>query len=151
MRKTTKKKAPAKTKKGETPAETPTQPTYINIREISPELQRKQNLLWLGVGIFSIILVICWLFILRFNIASDTSQVSLSQLSQQINESLARFDTQVKDRATPQTIDINDLTAIKENLETQIKNNPDSSLWPTHDFIKSGLRLQYPEKAPEIT
>lgn len=145
MRKITTKKATSKRKKEVTPVEVNTPVNYINIREVSPELQQKKNLLWLGVGAFAIILIVCWFLVLRANVASNTNALTFSQLSQQINDSLAKFDTQLKDRAAPTAINIDDLNSIKDEVAAQIKSNPDSSLWPTHEFTKIGLSLQYPD------
>lgn len=145
MRKTTKRPAASRTKKEVAPVEhSIDESQYINVREVPPELQKKQTILWILVGVFTFILVISWLLVLRVNIKQETAQLNFNQLGQQISDSLARFDTEIKSKSEPQAINVDDLNSIKTNLEQQIKSNPDSSLWPTHEFIKTSLSLQYP-------
>lgn len=120
------------------------EPAYINIHENSGEQASKMRLLWITVAIFSVILAIFWLFILKTNIARETTNIGLDQVGKQITNSLARFDTEIKDRAIPKDISSEDLAAIKNDLEIQIKNNPDSSTWPTHELTNTKLSIQFP-------
>lgn len=124
---------------------TKSEPAYININEHSAEMASKNRLLWTAVAIFSVILAVFWLFILRANIARETNSIGLNQIGEQITASLARFDTEIKNRETPQEIKSEDLAAIKNGLEEQIKSNPDSSAWPTHELTTLGISLQYPD------
>ncbi|MFA5020899.1 MAG: hypothetical protein WC517_02445 [Patescibacteria group bacterium] len=120
------------------------EPAYINVNENQAELDSKSRLLWIIVAIFGIALAIFWLFTLRANIKKEANDIGFSQLAGQISESLARFDTEIKNRALPEPIKTEDLAAIKDNLEAQIKNNPDSSAWPTHEFAPLNFSIQYP-------
>lgn len=120
-------------------------PEYISINEHQAELDAKNKKLWLIVGIFAILLVCGWLIILRAGLRTATDQAGFSQISQEISDTLAKFDTEIKNRAKPQPINVDDLTAIKDNLEQQIKSNPDSSSWPTHELDKIALTVQYPD------
>lgn len=123
---------------------TKSEPAYININERSAELAAKNRLLWTVVAVFSIILAIFWLIVLRANIAKETDKIGLSQIGEQISASLARFDTEIKDRAVPKEITSEDMAAIKNVIEEQIKSNPDSSTWPTHEFTNVRISIQYP-------
>lgn len=121
------------------------EPAYININENQADLASRSRTMWTIVAIFSIVLALCWLFILRDKISKETSEAGFMQIGRQISESLARFDTEIKNRSVPTEISADDLAAIKNGLEENIKNNPDSSLWPTHELSGAGISLQYPE------
>ncbi|MFA6526455.1 MAG: hypothetical protein WCT26_03550 [Candidatus Buchananbacteria bacterium] len=120
------------------------EPAYININEHSAEIAAKSRTLWTIVAIFSIILAIFWIIMLRININKQTSDIGFNQIGQQITDSLARFDTEIKDRSASKPITAEDMAAIKNGLEDSIKSNPDSSLWPTHEFPSLKISLQYP-------
>lgn len=120
------------------------EPAYININEHSAEIAAKSRLLWLIVGVFTIVLAIFWLIMLRININKQTSDIGFDQIGKQITDSLARFDTEIKDRSVAKPITAEDMAAIKNGLEDSIKSNPDSSLWPTHEFPGLKISLQYP-------
>jgi len=147
----TKKKSPTKRKKsvaatGEILAApiSKNEPAYININENQSELSSKNRLLWIIVAIFGLALAIFWLFTLRINIKKETDDIGFSQIAGQISDSLARFDTEIKNRSLPEPINAEDLAAIKDNLEAQIKSNPDSSAWPTHELTLLEISIQYP-------
>lgn len=123
---------------------TKSEPAYININERSVELAAKNRLLWIIVAIFSIVLAIFWLFVLRASIAKETENIDLSRIGEQISASLARFDTEIKNRAMPKEITSEDMAAIKNVIEEQIKSNPDSSAWPTHELEALKISIQYP-------
>ena len=120
------------------------EPAYININEHQAEIAAKSRVLWLLVAVFTAILAIFWLAVLKINIQKETSGIGLSQIGNQISASLARFDTEIKNRTAPKAISADDLAAIKTNLEEQIKSNPDSSLWPTHELTPLNISIQYP-------
>ena len=122
---------------------------YININEHQVEIVAKNKILWLVVGAFTVILVAFWLVMLRYNIEKQTKDINFSQIGSQISASLDKFDTEIKNRADAKNISADDLAAIRANLEEQIKSNPDSGAWPTHEFSDVfsafNLSLQYPE------
>jgi len=120
------------------------EPAYININEHQAEIAAKSRFLWIIVGVFGVFLAVFWLIMLRINIQKQTADIGFAQISSQIAQSLARFDTEIKDRAAPQAISADDLAAIKNDIESQIKSNPDSSLWPTHELPGLKISLQYP-------
>src|SRR3989339_1756915 len=68
------------------------EPAYININEHQAEIAAKSRLLWLIVAVFSVILAIFWLVLLRINIQKETADIGFSQIGEQIKDSLARFD-----------------------------------------------------------
>lgn len=120
------------------------EPTYININRHQAELAAKNKLLWIIVAVFIVILSVFWLLLLRLNIQKATADAGFSQIGQQIRDSLARFDTEIKNRSAAKAISADDLAAIRTNLEEQIKRNPDSSLWPTRELPHLGISLQTP-------
>lgn len=121
------------------------EPAYININEHQAEIAAKSRTLWVIVAVFSVVLIIFWLVILKLNIQKETDKMGFSQIAGQISESLARFDTEIKNRSVAQPISAEDLAAIKTDLEEKIKSNPDSSLWPTHELATVKLSIQYPD------
>lgn len=122
------------------------EPAYININEHEAEIAAKSRVLWLMVAVFTVFLVIFWLFVLRINIQKESDGIGFSQIGSQISESLARFDTEIKNRSAAKAISADDLAAIKDGLEERIKSNPDSSLWPTHELPSLKISIQYPDR-----
>lgn len=125
--------------------ETPASPAYITINEQDADSLAKNRTMWIVVGIFSVILAIFWLIILKINIQKATADIGFSQIGDQIAASLARFDTEIKNRSDAKIISAEDLAAIKTGVEQQIKSNPDSNLWPTHELTSLKIAIQYPD------
>lgn len=123
----------------------------LAFRETSEELQKKQRFLWLSVAIFTILLLICWISILRFNIKKEFNTIDFDQLSKQIKENLDKFDTEIKNRNKPQEINLNELESIASDIENKIRDDFDSSLWPDYDFAELGLAIRYPDNWKKIS
>jgi|GEM_PF-1508416 len=148
---TKKIKHPVRPRKEINAEEPKKEPVYININEYQPDLAAKTRKLWLVVGIFAVILVCGWLIILRASLKNTTNQASWSQISQEIKNSLAKFDTAIKNRAQIQPLSADDMAVIKDDLEERIKSNPDSSNWPTHELNVLGLSVQYPDNWQKVS
>lgn len=120
--------------------------TYIDIGATQQDNLQKDKTLWLIVGIFSILLVVAWFAILKVTIAEQFKKIDFGQMSKEISESLARFDTEIKNQsATSTEITPEDISGIKSDLEEQLKNNLDSSLWPEHALNTLEITLNYPD------
>jgi hypothetical protein len=129
-----------------TPSALPLNPEkrYININEYDSELATSNKRLWFVVIFLSVMLFLGWLLIIKSNIQKQASGLGFDNLKQEINTALAKFDTQIATSKANSPLTAVDVTAIKNDLEEQIKNNPDASLWPNHEFTQSGLSLNFP-------
>lgn len=152
MRQTNKQKTPTTKKRGIKKPETPNKTIspitidkrFIEINEYDAELAQKNKRLWLFVLFFSLILISGWFFILKTNIQKQSISLSFDNLKQEINTTLANFDLQLEANKQSSVLAAENITAIKDNIEEQIKNNPDPSFWPNHDFSKLNISLKYP-------
>jgi hypothetical protein len=115
---------------------------YVNIKEFEPEITVKTTTLKIVVAIFAVVLISSWIIILRYNITNQSKNLNFSLLKEEINKNLIRFDTEIKDRKNNEAIIIDDIDNLKEKLEN---SNPNNSLWPTRNFEKWNLTIQYPE------
>lgn len=121
-------------------------PRYIDINEDQGDSRNKNRKLWLIVIVFSAVLIVVWLAVLKITVAEEAKKIGFNQISEEINGLLAGFDKTIKTNQTT-AIDINadDIEKIKNDLEQQLKNNPDSSLWPNHQISDLKISLSYPE------
>lgn len=125
---------------------TPSPARYININEGQEELAPKTKKLWLIVIIFSIFLAIAWLAILKVTVAEETKKINFGQLSREISQTLEKFDTEIKNRSDGvKEVNADDIEQIKNDLEQRLKDNPDSSLWPSHQIDNPKISLSYPD------
>lgn len=140
-----KKPTAAKSRSAKSKPEEPAD--YIDIGAIRQNIEQKDKTLWLIVGFFAVILVLVWFAVMRYTVASQFKDINFGQLKTEISDSLARFDTEIKSRTstTPAEVNLDDINSIKTGLENQIKNNPDSSLWPEHELKDLKVTLSYPE------
>lgn len=117
---------------------------FININEYDSELAKKNRRLLIIVVILSTILLVGWLIILKINVQQQSYDLGFDSLKNEINASLAKFDTQIADSKKNNSLVTTDVLQIKKDLEEQIKNNPDSTLWDNYELTKIGLSVKYP-------
>lgn len=119
---------------------------YINIYDGKDELSNKTKKLWLIVFIFSFFLISGWLLVLKTSLNEQAKKINFTQLSDEISQSLTKFDTEIKNR-DQKIIELNadDIDTIKKEIENRLKNNPDSSNWLEYKLINDQITIKYPE------
>lgn len=115
-------------------------PRYIPIEENDPETEGKKKLLWLIVGLLSLVIVFVWFWSLRQSLARENEDNQLAYLSQQVEQTIGNLKNSFSEK---QAEDIDRLKQdLIEGIKTDIALN--SGDWKTSTSTDMNLVLRYP-------
>lgn len=119
---------------------------YVDVTEGLAEGERRKTLTILIIIPFVVALAILWFVQLKRSVVESARDISFDGIQSQISGSIDQFKNSFEfDNASgTEQLTEEKFQQIKDGLMEKIKNGQDPALWPTHQFEKLGLAMQYP-------
>ena len=124
---------------------------FIAINEYDPDMEFKGQMVWVIVGILTIILLGFWFWSMKKNLEQTSlkrqEQIGISQtISNAVNQIKDNFSQakEILTEADKKLAEKYELEIIKQEVLEKIQQSIDQTDWPTHQSDVLGLSVQYP-------
>lgn len=119
---------------------------YVDVTEGLAEGERRKTLTILIIIPFVVALAILWFVQLKRSVVESARDISFDGIQSQISGSIDQFKNSFEfDNASgTEQLTEEKLQQIKDGLMEKIKSGQDPALWPTHQFERLGISIQYP-------
>ena len=121
----------------------PEETHYVNINEHHPDLQKKYQIMWIIIGVATLILMAIWFWSLKVGVSNSTKGLTSKNIQQEIQDSIDKIRNDFEQAQQPLQSEA-DVTNVKNDIINQLKNNLSEQGWPTHSSDELGISAQYP-------